>query len=141
MARKILAWRPEDVQSGDLASGEDAADYPKGTLVGLDSSGKVKLADCLASAGPILAAGVLLEDTERMDPRGNVLDTVSRLGFASKAKVGGFVGLAPGRAYFLSSGGALSLTPPCRHDWGHRSGCGLCLLLVGAHLQDARTRP
>lgn len=112
MAKKILAWRPEDVQSGQLETGEDASDYPKGTIVGLTSTGTVKLADFRASAGPLLAVGVLLEDTERKDPKGNVLETITQLGFASKAKVGGFTGLTPGRAYFLVSGGSIQLTPP-----------------------------
>lgn len=94
-----------------------ASSLLQGVFVGLDANGKIKPADYRASAGPVVARGVMLQDAQLKDPRGNVLDTVVQGSFTYLGRVKGITdrngaALTPGATYYLHSGGGISATKP-----------------------------
>ena len=102
---------------GGPALAAQASSLVQGRFVGLDSSGNVKLADFLASAGPVVARGVLREDIQRKDPKGNVVNTDTRASYQYQGVVHDILDsngatLEPGATYYLSSGGMITKTPP-----------------------------
>lgn len=111
MALQVTERNTNSIGSAEIVSAQ-ASSLVEGVFVGLDSTGKLKLADFRASAGPINTRGFLWMGAQRKDFLGNVLETLSRLGYAWEGRVVGFTGLTPGADYYLSSGGGISITKP-----------------------------
>jgi hypothetical protein len=83
-----------------------------GTFVSLTAGGLVIPADFRASQGPLPARGVLLQDAQMKDPRGNVLDTIPMASFTLEGRIGNLSGLTPGATYYLLSGGGFQAVAP-----------------------------
>lgn len=108
---QIVKYDSDDVHSAPV-NPDFAEDLVQGLFVGLDADGLLVPADFQASAGPVVARGVLTEDVIRRDPKGNALQTIQRAAFATQARVKGYSGLTPGADQFLSSGGAITEVDP-----------------------------
>lgn len=111
MARKVSAYNTNSVVGAPVLAAQ-ASTLLQGFFVGIDTGGKIKLGDFRASAGPIQARGVLLQDAQQKDPKGNVLDTIRQGSFAFEGKISGLSGLTSGATYYLLSGGGIQATKP-----------------------------
>lgn len=111
MAKKITHYDPNFVESAAPLSGQEA-NLVQGTFIGLDSAGKMKPAYHLAANGPVVARGVVLQDANLKDPKGNVLENLTRVSYARQGRIGGLSGLTIGSTYYLHSGGAITATKP-----------------------------
>jgi hypothetical protein len=113
MAKRFIQRNTDATGEGALLVSQ-ASSLVQGVFVGLDTDGKVKLADFRASAGPVVARGALIMDAEMKDPKGNVLDRLpgDRIGYAFEGIIDGFTGLQKGKTYYLASGGGIFSTRP-----------------------------
>lgn len=110
-AKKVLAYTTGDVQGGPHKASA-AATLLQGTVVGLNSGGEIVLADYRVGQGPIQARGFLTQNANRTDPKGNVLFMEPRGGFVDRGRVTGFGTLIPGLAYYLHTGGGITINKP-----------------------------
>jgi hypothetical protein len=106
MAKKVLGYPSWDIEGGLIASSQTESAFVQGQFVGMTSDG-VKLADYRAAQGPIPALGVLREDMQRKDPRGNVITREPMLSWVSHCRVAGFSTLTKGAYYYLGTAGNL----------------------------------
>jgi hypothetical protein len=104
--RTVSGIDPNKVQSGKPSAGA-LDDLLPGLFVGKNSSGDV----VLATFAGVPARGVLLNDAQLRDFRGNAVQTNPRVSFDGEngVRVDGFSGLVPGSTYYLSSGGGIHL--------------------------------
>lgn len=112
MAKEVFVRNTGNIHSGQITAAQ-ASSMIAGVFVGIHTDGKLKLADFAASAGPVVARGVLMRGAQMKDPKGNVLDTWGYLDYCGDgAEIEGYVNLTVGKTYYLSTGGGISVTKP-----------------------------
>lgn len=112
MAKKVIAKNTGAIEGAPPLSGQEAS-LIQGVFIALDSAGKMRPADFRASQGPLVARGVLNEDIQRKDLKGNAIDNATMGSYShSLATIGGLSGLTQGATYWLHSGGAITATKP-----------------------------
>lgn len=114
--KKVAAYNTNSVVGGPPLSGSTAS-MLQAVFVGWDSNGYIKPADYRASQGPIVARGALLQDAVQKDPKGNTIDTLTRVSYAFEGRIKGITDrngatLTKGATYYLHSGGGISSTKP-----------------------------
>lgn len=111
MAKQVTGSNSNDRDSATVLAAQ-AASIIQGVFVGLDSDGKMKLGDYRVAQGPVEARGTPVNNAQLLDPKNNVLDTFTTLGYTWAGKVEGLTGLTKGATYYLHSGGGITATKP-----------------------------
>jgi hypothetical protein len=114
--KKIAAYNANSVVGAPVLAAS-ASSMLQGVFVGLDSNGKLKPATYLASGGPIVPRGAMLQDAIQKDPKGNTIDTLRQGSYTFEGRIKGITdrnqaALTPGATYYLHSGGGITATKP-----------------------------
>jgi hypothetical protein len=111
MAKKVSKYPSWATGNGPVLAGQEA-NLVQGVFVGMDANGDVKPADYRQSAGPVPALGFVIADVGHKDMLGNTLFNDKQVAWSKEGKIAGCSGLTIGATYYMTSGGAITATPP-----------------------------